>query len=111
MSKIGAAFLTALLLATTAFPGPLAAAEAPHRTAREAAWGCRDKGDLLNLLFLGLSTSFDTKLAVALADGRCVYFNPGEDIVVLDPVEHGVVRVQRGGAAPAVYWTPLRNVQ
>ena len=108
MPKLGAALLTALVLATT----PLAAAEmqVPHRIARDAAWGCRDKSDLLNLLFLGISTSFDTKLAAALAEGRCIYFKPGEDVMVLDPGQQGIVRVQRGGVAPAVYWTPSRNV-
>jgi hypothetical protein len=110
MSKLGAAFLTASILATTPLFPSVSAAEVPHRIARDAAWGCRDKNDLLNLLFLGISTSFDTKLAVALAEGRCIYFNPGEDVVVVDPGEKGLIRVQRGGAAPAVYWTPARNV-
>jgi len=106
MSKLGAAFLTALLLSTA----PLVAAEAPHRIAHEAAWGCRDKNDLIDLLFLGLSTSFDLKLATALADGRCVYFTPGENVTILEGGGHGLVKVERGGAAPVAYWTALRNV-
>ena len=105
MSKIGAALLTAILLA--AIP---AAAQAPHRIARDAAWGCRDKAELFDLLFLGLSTSFDTKLASAIAEGRCVFFNSGESVEIIEPVGHGVVRVQRGGT-PAAYWTSARNVQ
>lgn len=111
MSKLGAAFLTATILATaTPLVPPASAAEAPHRIAHEAAWGCRDKGDLLNLLFLGISSSFDTKLAAAVADGRCVYFKPNEDVLVVDPGDAGLVRIQRG-ATPAVYWTPSRNVK
>jgi hypothetical protein len=107
MSKIGAAFLTVLMLAVT----PLAAAEAPHRIVRDGAWGCRDRADVFDLLFLGISASFDTKLAGALADGRCVLFNPGEDVVVVEPGQHGVMQVQRGGVAPAIYWTSARNVK
>ena len=111
MSKLGAVFLTAAVLAATPLAtSPLAAAEAPHRIARDAAWGCRDKGDLLDLLFLGLSTSFDTKLATALADGRCVYFAPGEDVTILEDGGHGLVKVRRGGAVPVTYWTTQRNV-
>jgi hypothetical protein len=111
MSRLGAAFLTATILATTPLVLPASATEAPHRIARETAWGCRDKDDLLNLLFLGISSSFDTKLAAAVADGRCVYFKPHEDVIVVDPGETGLVRVQRGDATPAVYWTPSRNVR
>jgi hypothetical protein len=112
MSKLGAAFLAASMLIASALPiFAAAAAEPPHRIARSAAWGCRDKGDVVDLLFLGLSASFDTKLAVALADGRCVYFAPGESVTVLEQTEHGLVRVQRDGATPAAYWTPRRNVE
>ncbi|HXO01535.1 MAG TPA: hypothetical protein VN900_05720 [Stellaceae bacterium] len=111
MSKIGAAFLTgALLVATPLVSAALAAEEAPHRIAHEAAWGCRDKNDLIDLLFLGLSTSFDDRLAAALAEGRCVYFAPGESVTILKDGGHGLVKVQRGGAVPVAYWTPLRNV-
>jgi hypothetical protein len=111
MSRFGAAFLTTLLLAATP-PIPMASAaeEAPHRIARDAAWGCRDKSDVINLLFLGLSATFDTTLAGALADGRCVYFTPGESVVIVDPVANGLVRVARPDAMPAAYWTPARNV-
>jgi hypothetical protein len=106
MSKLGAAFLTALMLSAT----PLSAAEAPHRIARDGAWGCRDKGELFDLLFLGISASFDLKLATAIADGRCVMFNPGEGVVVVEPGQSGVLQVQRVGATPAAYWTASRNV-
>ena len=109
MSKIGAAFLTTVMLASTPqFTSP-AAAEAPHQIAAPAAWGCRDKNDLIDLLFLGLSTSFDLKLSGALADGRCVYFTAGENVTILEDGGHGLVRVRRG-AAPVAYWTPVRNV-
>lgn len=116
MSKLGAAFLTGVLLAAAPAPASvspsLAAEAAPHRIARDAAWGCRDKHELFNLLFLGLSTSFDTKLAEALADGRCVYFDPGETVTILeDSGSHGLVKVERGGAQPVAYWTPLRNIR
>ena len=110
MSKLGAAFLTTLMLAATPVVPPASATEVPHRISRDAAWGCRDKGDLIDLLFLGLSTSFDSKLSQALADGRCAYFTPGEDVMILEDSGHGLVKVQRGGAEPIVYWTPLRNV-
>ena len=111
MSKLGAVFLTASILAATpASPPPLPAAEAPHRIDHEAAWGCRDKSDLIDLLFLGLSASFDTTLASALADGRCVYFTPGENVVVVEPGSKGLIRIERPGATPVAYWTPLRNV-
>jgi len=111
MSKLGAAFLTTLMLATTPLvAAPLTTAEVPHRIARDAAWGCRDRNDLIDLLFLGLSTSFDSKLAQALAEGRCAYFTPGENVRILEDGGHGLVKVQRGGAVPVVYWTPLRNV-
>jgi hypothetical protein len=112
MSKLGAVFLTGLLLSATSVTATsaLAATQAPHRIARDAAWGCRDKNDVVDLLFLGLSTSFDTKLASALADGRCVYFAPGENVTILEDGGHGLVKVERGGAAPVAYWTPLRNV-
>ena len=107
MSKLGAAFLTSLLLAAT----PIAAAEqAPHQIARDTAWGCRDKAELVDLLFLGMSASFDTKLATAIADGRCVYFAPGESVVIVGPAEQGLIRVQRPGASPVAYWTQSRNV-
>lgn len=111
MSKIGAAFLTAVMLALTS----LAAAEAPHRIVRDGAWGCRDRADVFDLLFLGISASFDTKLAGALADGRCVLFNPGEDVVIVETGQHGILQVQRGvvtpAASPAAYWTAARNVR
>jgi hypothetical protein len=121
MSRVGAAFLTALTLAATA-PIPLAAAEtnpatpvaateAPHRIAREAAWGCRDKSDVIELLFQGISVSFDGKLAAALADGRCITFKPDEDVVIVEPGANGLVRVQRPGASPVAYWTASRNVK
>jgi hypothetical protein len=111
MSKLGAAFLTASILAATSpIASQVSATEVPHRIASEAAWGCRDKNDVIDLLFLGLSTSFDTKLASALADGRCVYFKSGENVTVIEDAEHGLVKIERSGATPVVYWTPLRNV-
>jgi hypothetical protein len=120
MSRYGAAFLTASILvatapiplaaAETAAATPVAATEAPHRIARDAAWGCRDKGDVIELLFQGISTNFDGKLAAALADGRCITFKPGEDVVIVEPGANGLVRVQRPGASPAAYWTVSRNV-
>ncbi len=111
MSKLGAAFLTALALTTTALVAtPASAAETPHRVARDASWGCRDKGELFDLLFLGISASFETKLASALADGRCVYFTPGESVTILEDAGHGVLKVQRGGVVPVAYWTPQRNI-
>ena len=113
MSKLGAVFLTGLMLATTPLIAkPVSAAEVPHHITRSAAWGCRDKSDLVNLLFLGLSTSFDLQLAQALADGRCGYFTSGENVMILDQGGHGLVKVEaeRAGAAPIVYWTPVRNV-
>jgi hypothetical protein len=111
MSKLGAVFLSVSLL--TAAPLATASAampEVPHHIAQGAAWGCRDKGDLIDLLFLGLSTSFDTKLASALADGRCGYFKPGEAVIVIEDGGQGIVKVQRGGPSPVTYWTPLRNL-
>lgn len=116
MSRVGAAFLTALTLASTPVVAetvaqtPVAATEAPHRIAREAAWGCRDKGDVLDLLFQGISVTFDNKLAAALADGRCVVFKPGEDIEIIEPAANGLVRVHRPGPSAVAYWTPARNV-
>src|SRR5580658_3576247 len=99
MSRFGAAFLTAALLAAVApIPSALAAEQAPHRITRDAAWGCRDKADVINLLFLGLSAGFDNQLADALADGRCVYFSPGENVLIVDPGANGLVRVERPGA-------------
>jgi hypothetical protein len=111
MSKFGVAFLTAAVLAATPLAAPPSlAAEAPHRIAQSAAWGCRDKGDLIDLLFLGLSASFDTKLSTALADGRCAYFTPGESVTILENGGNGLVKVKRDGAMPVSYWTPVRNV-
>jgi hypothetical protein len=111
MAKLGAVLLTAtILVATSLATACFAAAEAPQRIAHDAAWGCRDKHDVFDLLFLGLSTSFDDKLASALADGRCVYFMPGESVTIIEQGSHGLVKVQRGGAEPVTYWTPLRNV-
>jgi len=112
MSKLGAVFLTGLVLSASPIAAPpAAAAEAPHKISREAAWGCRDKHDVFDLLFLGLSTSFDSELAQALAEGRCVYFTPGEDVTILDDSSsHGLIKVQRGGAQPVTYWTPVRNI-
>jgi len=106
MSKFGGVFLTALLLGVA----PVAQAEVPRHIAQEAAWGCRDRSDLIDLLFLGLSTSFDNKLAIALADGRCVYFNAGESVTIVGDGGHGIVKVQRGGATPVTYWTAVRNL-
>jgi len=112
MSKLGAAFLGLLLLAETPLPAPPAVAgETPHHIAQSAAWGCRNKHDVFNLLFLGLSTSFDTQLATALTDGRCVFFESGEAVTILDGTDsHGLVKIQRG-TEPATYWTPVRNVE
>jgi hypothetical protein len=111
MSKLGVAFLTgAVLVAVPAYADQLAIAEVPHHIAQAAVWGCRDKSDLIDLLFLGLSTSFDSKLAQAVADGRCVYFKPGENVTILEGPGQGLVKVQRGGATPISYWTPLPNV-
>jgi hypothetical protein len=110
MSKLGAVFLAAAMLAATPAISPASAAEAPHRIAHDPAWGCRDKGDLYDLLFLGLSASFDSKLASALADGRCVSFTPGESVTILEPAGHGIIQVQRGGATPVAYWTAVRNI-
>ena len=110
MSRVGAVFLTASILAAAAPTPVVAAAEAPHRIARDAAWGCRDKNDVIDLLFQGISVNFDGKLAAALADGRCVAFKPGEDVVILEPGVNGLVRVQRPGASPVAYWTATRNV-
>jgi hypothetical protein len=113
MSKLSAAFLTGVVLAATPMAAtPSTAAEvAPHRIARDAAWGCRDKHDVFHLLFLGLSTSFDSKLADALANGSCVFFKPGENVTVIeDTGSHGLVKVRRDGPEPATYWTPVRNV-
>jgi len=110
MSKVGAAFLGVSLLAASPVGVAAApAADVPHHIAG-AAWGCRDKSDLIDLLFLGLSTSFASKLESAVADGRCAYFTPGETVTILEPGGQGIVKVQRGGS-PVVYWTPLRNVE
>ncbi|MBV8778297.1 MAG: hypothetical protein JO032_04715 [Alphaproteobacteria bacterium] len=116
MSKLRAAFLTAAALAaaTPATPSP-SAADTLHRITHDPAWGCRDKGDLYNLLFLGISASFDTQLAAALADGRCIAFAPGERVSVIGDGTRGVVKVQRGLAttvstSSAGYWTLARNI-
>ena len=112
MSKLGAAFLSAVMLTASplgAFAAP--AVETPHKVVRSAAWGCRDKHEVFDLLFLGLSTSFDDRLATALADGRCIYFDAGESVTIIeDTKSHGVVKVQRGGAQPVTYWTSARNL-
>jgi len=112
MSKLGAVFLGVSLLTTTPLATVSAAAtEAPHHITQGAAWGCRDKHDVFDILFLGLSASFDTKLATALADGRCVFFQSGETVTIIEGTgSHGLVKIQRG-AEPATYWTPVRNVE
>lgn len=115
MSKLGAAFLAAAMIAASPTLSTASAAEAPYRISHSPAWGCRDKGDLYNLLFLGISASFDTQLAAALADGRCVAFAPGESVTVVERGAHGIVKVQRGVAttvstAAVGYWTLARNV-
>lgn len=118
MSRVGAVFLTALTLAATPVAAetvtaatPAATVSAvPHRIVRDAAWGCREKTDVLDLLFQGMSVNFDGKLAAALADGRCVAFKSGEDVVIVEPGANGLVRVQRPGASPVAYWTAARNV-
>jgi hypothetical protein len=111
MSKLGAVFLAAAMAAAIPAVSPASAAEAPHRIAHSPAWGCRDQGELYNLLFLGISSSFDTTLAAALADGRCVSFTPGESVTILEESGHGIIKVQRGSGEPAVYWTPARNLE
>lgn len=112
MSKLGAAFLCVSLLVAPLAAGSAAAAEASSRhIAQGAAWGCRDKGDLIDLLFQGLSASFSSKLESAVADGRCAYFKSGDTVTILEDSGHGIVRVQVRGASPAAYWTPLRNVE
>lgn len=108
MSRMATALSALLIFAAV----PAMAAEAPqHRIARDGAWGCRDRGEVLDLLFLGISASFDTKLAGALGEGRCVLFTPGEEVVIVETGQRGILQVQRGGAAPAVYWTSARNVK
>ena len=111
MSKLGAVFLGLSLLAATLSPAPPAvAADAPHRIAQSAAWGCHNKHDVFDLLFLGLSASFDTKLADEITDGRCIFFQSGESVTILGGTRsHGLVKVQRG-TEPATYWTPVRNL-
>ncbi|HVH82447.1 MAG TPA: hypothetical protein VM782_23835 [Stellaceae bacterium] len=110
MPKLRVALLAAAMLAAVSPIPAIAAPEAAHKIARDAAWGCRDKHDVFDLLFQGLSTSFDTKLATALADGRCVFFKAGEAVIILDGSgSHGLVKVQRG-AEPVTYWTPVRNL-
>jgi hypothetical protein len=105
MSRFGAAFLIAATLAAT----PAAAAEqVPHKITGSGAWGCRDKGDLVDLLFLGISVTFQAKLEAAIAEGRCVTFALGESVIIVEQGDHGIVKVQRGGATPAVYWTTTR---
>jgi hypothetical protein len=112
MSRFGAAILTILMFAATPhIPSASAAEEAPHKIARDSAWGCREKSDVIDLLFLGLSTTFDTTLANALADGRCVFFNAGEVVLIVDPAANGLVKVARPDEASAVYWMPARNVR
>ena len=119
MSKLGAVFLTGLIFATpvlAAAPPPVTAATPPtaaaaHRIGGSAAWGCHAKHDVFDILFLGLSASFDTKLADALTDGRCVFFQSGETVTILGGTgSHGLVKVQRG-TDPATYWTPLRKIE
>ena len=115
MSKLGAAFLAASMLAATPAISPASAAEGPHRISHSPAWGCGDKGDLYNLLFLGISASFDTQLSAALADGRCISFAPGESVTVIGEAGPSIVKVQRGMAttvstAPQGYWTLKRNI-
>jgi hypothetical protein len=112
MSKLGAVFLgVSLVTAAPLATASAAATEAPHHIMQGTAWGCRDKGDLMDLLFLGISTSFDNKLATELADGRCGYFKPGEAVTIIENGGQGIVKVLRAGPAPATYWTPLRNVE
>jgi|HubBroStandDraft_6_1064221.scaffolds.fasta_scaffold2006680_1 hypothetical protein len=107
MSRFGAAFLAASVLAAI----PAAAAEqVPHKVVGEAAWGCRDKSDVIELLFQGMSVSYDGKLTSAIAAGRCVAFVPGEDVVIVDPGANGIVKVARPGASPVAYWTAVRNL-
>jgi hypothetical protein len=121
MSRFGAAFLTAALLvaaaplhpaasAETMASIPMASAAPPHRIAHDAAWGCRDKNDVIDLLFQGMSVTFDDKLATALADGRCVTFKSGENVVIVEPGAHGLVKVQRLDVSPVAYWMPARYV-
>jgi hypothetical protein len=118
MSKFGAVFLTGLIFATpvlAAAPPPAAPAMPPavaaHHIGGSAAWGCRAKHDVFDILFLGLSANFDTKLADALTDGRCVFFQSGETVTIIESTgSHGLVKVQRG-TEPATYWTPLRNIE
>lgn len=112
MSKLGAAFLGLSLVAATPLPAaPAPPAATPHHIAQSAAWGCRDKHQVFNLLFLGLSTSFDMKLATALADGSCVVFQSGETVTILEGTgSHGLVKVRRG-TDPTTYWTPVSNVE
>lgn len=90
---------------------PPAAAQAQHHIAQSAAWGCRDKHKVFDLLFMGLSASFDTKLADAVTDGSCIFFQSGETVTILEGTgSHGLVKIQRG-AEPVTYWTPVRNVE
>ena len=108
MSKLGAAFLTGVVFATTPMMAPPStAAEAPHRIARDAAWGCRDKHDVFHLLFLGMSTSFDSKLAQALSDGSCVFFKPGENVRVEEVFFPGRHRPQI--SCPGYFFHPMRR--
>ena len=72
--------------------------------------GDQAEADVIDLLFLGISANFDGKLAAALADGRCVTFKSGENVVIVDPGANGLVRVQRLGASPVAYWTVSRNL-
>ncbi|HTZ36729.1 MAG TPA: hypothetical protein VMB84_11930 [Stellaceae bacterium] len=106
MTRLGAGLLSAALLAATA----ASAAEPAHRIVQQAAWGCRDRNELIDLLFLGLSTSFDTKLADALGDGRCIFFAPDESVTIIRTTAHGLVQVQRAGPSAPAYWTAARNV-
>jgi len=105
MRRVAAALIATGLLA--AAPG---LAQTARQIVRSGAFGCQDKAELVNLLFLGVSAAFDNQLATAIADGTCIIFTVGESVVALDQDAHGILQVRRAGAVPVAYWTPARNV-
>jgi hypothetical protein len=102
---VGALCAAALLAACSAN------AQGERQIARDGAWGCRDRQDTVDLLFLGISAAFDTKLAHEIALGLCGYFKAGENVVVVDKDPLGLVKVRRTASPGVPLWTPSQNLK
>jgi hypothetical protein len=108
MRKLGTALAALALLAACS----ILAKPPQSQIVSAGLWGCRDRATVVDLLFLGSSAAFDSRLAHALGDGTCVAFAADENVAVVAKRDSfGLLKVQRLDKAQIAYWTQSQNVR